>query len=85
LTAPWPASRVTPAGSAPALGASEPGGWAGYRYFRWHGSPVMYRSDYGPERLAALAQRLTDGDWCIFDNTANGAALPNALSLMEML
>lgn len=70
---------------APAPGAGAPGGWDGYRYFRWHGSPVMYRSDYAPERLAALAHRLRKGDWCIFDNTANGAALPNALSLLDMI
>ena len=69
----------------PAPGAAEPGGWDGYRYVRWHGSPVMYRSEYAPERLAALAPDLDDGDWCIFDNTANGAATPNALSLMERL
>jgi uncharacterized protein YecE (DUF72 family) len=70
---------------APVPGAGAPRGWDGYRYFRWHGSPVMYRSDYGPERLAALAQKLTKSDWCIFDNTANGAALPNALSLRAMV
>ena len=64
---------------APVPGAGEPGGWDGFRYFRWHGSPVMYRSDYPPQRLAGLASRLKTGDWCIFDNTADGAAMPNAL------
>jgi uncharacterized protein YecE (DUF72 family) len=66
-------------------GAGEPGGWDGYRYVRWHGSPVMYRSNYPPERLAALAAALEDGDWCIFDNTADGAATPNALWVTEHL
>jgi uncharacterized protein YecE (DUF72 family) len=74
---------------APVAGADEPGGWDGLRYFRWHGSPVIYRSDYGIERLKALAARMTDRNaascWCIFDNTANAAAMPNALSLMGML
>jgi uncharacterized protein YecE (DUF72 family) len=70
---------------APAPGAGEPGGWDGYAYFRWHGAPMMYRSDYPAERLAVLAARLGDGDWCIFDNTANGAAAPNALAMIEML
>ena len=67
----------------PAPGADEPG--KGLRYFRWHGSPMMYRSAYPPERLAALASCLRDGDWCIFDNTADGAAAPNAMALMEIL
>lgn len=70
---------------APAPGADKPGGREKYRYFRWHGSPVMYRSDYAPGKLAGLAQRLKDGDWCIFDNTADGAATPNAMTLMKML
>ncbi|HEX2530508.1 MAG TPA: DUF72 domain-containing protein [Burkholderiaceae bacterium] len=57
-------------------------------YVRLHGSPVMYQSSY-PEpyldRLAAeLRQRLREGKstWCIFDNTAVGSAVPNALSLL---
>ena len=70
---------------APAPGADEPGGGRGFSYFRWHGSPVMYRSDYEPERLARLAARLRQGDWCIFDNTADGAATPNALALQKLL
>jgi uncharacterized protein YecE (DUF72 family) len=74
---------------APVAGADEPGGWDNIRYFRWHGSPVIYRSDYSVERLKSLAARTTDRNaascWCIFDNTANGAAMPNALSLMGML
>jgi uncharacterized protein YecE (DUF72 family) len=70
---------------APAPGAEIPGGWDGYRYFRWHGSPVIYRSNYPPETLAVLAERAGGGDWCIFDNTADGAAAPNALELMRKL
>jgi uncharacterized protein YecE (DUF72 family) len=45
----------------------------------------MYRSDYSPQRLAGLASRMKTGDWCIFDNTADGAAMPNARALMELL
>jgi uncharacterized protein YecE (DUF72 family) len=74
---------------APVAGADEPGGWGDIRYFRWHGSPVIYRSDYGINRLKALAARVKEPDaascWCIFDNTADGAAMPNALSLSAML
>jgi uncharacterized protein YecE (DUF72 family) len=66
-------------------GADKPGGWRGFSYFRWHGSPVMYRSDYPAARLAVLAAQLEAGDWCIFDNTADGAATLNALSLQKQL
>jgi uncharacterized protein YecE (DUF72 family) len=51
----------------------------------------MYRSAYGPERLApyAAALRRLAGEgrpcWCIFDNTASSAALGDALALREML
>ncbi len=71
----------------PAPGADMPGGWRGLAYFRLHGSPVMYRSAYGADRLAALAGTLTacrgrgTPCWCIFDNTAEVAALPDALAL----
>jgi uncharacterized protein YecE (DUF72 family) len=72
---------------APVTGAGAPGGWNGLAYCRWHGSPRIYYSDYDAAALTALAARL-DADaahgaevWCIFDNTAEGAALGNALSL----
>lgn len=65
--------------------AAEPGGWAGLSYYRLHGSPKMYYSEYAPHTLATLRDRMErDGameTWCIFDNTASGAALPNALTL----
>jgi len=74
---------------APHPGAQDPGGWNGICYFRWHGSPVMYRSNYGTCALHNLATQVKNGDaasrWCIFDNTANGAAIPNALALTKML
>jgi uncharacterized protein YecE (DUF72 family) len=70
---------------APVPGAEQPGGWSGYRYFRWHGSPVMYRSAYAPARLQALAAVLKKTDWCIFDNTAEGAATADAFRLQGLL
>jgi uncharacterized protein YecE (DUF72 family) len=76
---------------APALGAGKPGGWNGLSYYRWHGSPRIYYSDYDASALAALKQRLVDDRardipvWCIFDNTAAGAALGNALELTRSL
>ncbi|GAC1583284.1 MAG: DUF72 domain-containing protein [Candidatus Elarobacter sp.] len=66
--------------------AAEPGGWDGFAYYRLHGSPRTYYSAYDDARLEAFAARLrVRGDrapaWCIFDNTASGAATANALAL----
>ena len=62
----------------------QPGGWQGLAYWRLHGSPKIYYSDYDHEALAAIAPRLRPGDWCIFDNTAAFAALGNALDLKRL-
>ncbi len=75
-------------------GAAEPGGWLGEHadgrgavvYYRWHGSPRMYWSAYGDDWLAEKAHELarwpsTAKVWCIFDNTASGAAANDALGL----
>jgi uncharacterized protein YecE (DUF72 family) len=64
----------------------EPGGWPGLQYFRLHGSPRVYYSDYDAAQIQRLAQQLSSRDddapcWCIFDNTALGAATANALAL----
>jgi uncharacterized protein YecE (DUF72 family) len=69
--------------------AATPGGWNQLLYCRLHGSPRMYYSAY-PEiylqRLAAtIAQQQTKEVWCIFDNTASGAALGNAQTLRRLL
>ncbi len=53
-------------------------------YQRLHGSPRVYYSAYGAEDLTRYAALLDQGSgsrWCIFDNTAAGAAIGNALSL----
>ena len=70
---------------APSPEAAAPGGYAGLRYWRLHGSPRMYHTPYGEERLRALAAKLSPGDWCIFDNTASGAALTDALLLQRLV
>ena len=76
---------------APVAGAGEPGGWNGLVYYRWHGSPRIYYSAYGDSEIAALGRRLAAprkrnvAIWCIFDNTASGAALGNALALTALL
>jgi uncharacterized protein YecE (DUF72 family) len=75
---------------APAAGAENPGGWKGIAYFRLHGTPRMYWSRYDNEYIAALARRLralpaSVAVWCVFDNTASGAALENAWDLNTRL
>jgi len=71
--------------------AAEPGRADSLVYFRLHGSPRMYYSGYGTERLGAIAQKLRNAAaagrpaWCIFDNTAAGAAITDALELQAML
>ena len=83
--------RVARAATHPALvaGADKPGGWSGLTYYRWHGSPRIYFSDYDAAALGVLRQSLDQSrggrvpTWCIFDNTASGAALGNALALLN--
>jgi uncharacterized protein YecE (DUF72 family) len=76
---------------APVPAAALPGGWGGLAYYRLHGSPVMYESAYPPADLDVLARALADlaargvAAWCIFDNTALGAATADALALLERL
>jgi uncharacterized protein YecE (DUF72 family) len=69
--------------------AAEPGGDPRLAYFRWHGSPRIYFSSYDAARLKALvtAMRATKAReiWCVFDNTASGAAAGDALALQAML
>lgn len=68
--------------------AAEPGGWRGLAYFRLHGSPVVYRSSYDDGRLEDYAARIaaeTGPTWCLFDNTASGAATSDALKLQASL
>jgi uncharacterized protein YecE (DUF72 family) len=73
----------------PAVKSPLPAIDTGTRYIRLHGSPVMYRSAYSEEYLQELhadmqrSMRAGKHVWCIFDNTANGAALPNALTLLS--
>lgn len=74
--------------------ASKPGGWLGEArdganatvYYRLHGSPRIYWSVYPTERITTWADALgelpaSSDVWCIFDNTAAGGALQNALEL----
>ncbi|MEO7275519.1 MAG: DUF72 domain-containing protein [Vicinamibacterales bacterium] len=80
-------SRVA-ADPPPVPEASVPGGWPGLVYFRLHGSPRTYWARYGTDTIEALARSLRDARtaaaaWCVFDNTAGGFAIENALELQE--
>lgn len=71
--------------------AAVPGGSRDLVYFRLHGSPRVYWSRYDDASLGALTEQVAEATrdaaevWCIFDNTASGAALPNVLDLLERL
>ncbi|HEX2547330.1 MAG TPA: DUF72 domain-containing protein [Ramlibacter sp.] len=68
-----------------------PGGWPQRVYLRLHGTPRVYYSSYEAPVLQQLAARMRQAEaegaevWCIFDNTASGAAGGNALELLRLL
>ena len=71
-------------------GGGEPAGSERIAYFRLHGSPVMYQSSYEDDYLDRLAARMRElarnrPVWCVFDNTARGAAAINGLALAQRL
>ena len=83
---------VARVGADPAIceAAARPGEWTRLRYWRLHGSPIIYRSSYGDrigDYAAALENAAAAGGqaWCIFDNTASSAALGDALALQDEL
>ena len=69
--------------------ARQPGGWPGLLYIRLHGSPKIYYSAYSASEIEAMAEQVLTGPgevrdrWCIFDNTALGAAPGQALDLQR--
>ena len=79
-----------PARSSPgkARELPEPGGWPGLAYFRLHGSPRSYYSEYDEAFLERLAEKVrgleAEEVWVIFDNTAAGHAFANAIRLQQM-
>lgn len=75
---------------APVPAAAFPGAWQQLIYYRLHGSPRRYYSEYPESFLARLCDRLRQAAqwapvWCIFNNTAAGAAIGNALWLLARL
>jgi uncharacterized protein YecE (DUF72 family) len=76
---------------SPYSASREPSGWLDdVLYYRLHGSPRKYWSAYSREYVDALAREFklmssSREAWCIFDNTASGAAAANALQLLDRL
>jgi uncharacterized protein YecE (DUF72 family) len=60
-------------------------------YIRLHGSPRVYYSSYEDDYLAQMARAMREHTaagrqaWCVFDNTAGQAAVPNGLTLLRYL
>jgi uncharacterized protein YecE (DUF72 family) len=87
------AHRIAQVAADPACTAAAgvPGGDPGLAYWRLHGAPRLYYSAYGAAALRTLAATISetrdcgDAAWCIFDNTASGSAVANALSLAAAL
>ena len=82
-------SRVA-ADPPPVPAAAVPGGSPRVAYFRLHGSPRKYWSRYDENFIATLAVTLRSMPaaaevWCVFDNTASGAAIENAWALRQGL
>lgn len=69
----------------------DPAGDPRILYIRLHGAPHIYYSAYDDAFIDAVAAQIAAARrsqrqvWCIFDNTARGEAIPNALTLMERL
>lgn len=71
--------------------AAVPGGDRSMQYLRLHGTPRIYYDSYPDAVLQRISRRLqrpsphTTQRWCIFDNTALGQAVANALSVLQHL
>ena len=93
VDATWLRHEISRVAADPSLmaDAALPGGAGRWSYWRWHGSPRMYYDAYGEERLGALAGALRRyatrhrPAWCIFDNTAGGHAIADAVRLQQLL
>jgi uncharacterized protein YecE (DUF72 family) len=84
--------KIARAAADPAIvpHARQPGGWSGLKYYRLHGSPRIYYSEYSADYLQSLVVELLQDEsaataWCIFDNTAGFAATGNALEVLAGL
>jgi uncharacterized protein YecE (DUF72 family) len=70
-------------------GADSRGGSPRLAYYRWHGSPRLYYSEYSGAQLSVFAIKVKTSTaqqaWCIFDNTAHHAAWHDALRFIACL
>jgi uncharacterized protein YecE (DUF72 family) len=53
------------------------------KYVRLHGKPKIYYSSYTDEEIRSFSKLLAPDGWCVFDNTASGAAIENALTMLD--
>jgi uncharacterized protein YecE (DUF72 family) len=67
--------------------AATPGGDSGLAYYRLHGSPHIYYSNYEDDFLTAFAKGVESRDnvWIVFDNTALLYAYSNAHRLQTLI
>ncbi len=68
--------------------AALPGGWLEPAYYRLHGSPRKYFSRYDETSIRRLASEVRGAAgevWCMFDNTASGAAAGDAVNLSNAI
>jgi uncharacterized protein YecE (DUF72 family) len=62
----------------------DPPATAAQGYMRLHGKPKVYYSSYSDAEIGEFATMLAPAGWCIFDNTASGAAIANALTMRDL-
>lgn len=54
------------------------------RYVRLHGKPKIYYSAYSADEIRDFHRLVAPDGWCVFDNTASGAATEDALTMLEL-
>ena len=54
------------------------------KYVRLHGNPKIYYSSYTEDEIMSFSHLLGPDTWCVFDNTALGAATENALTMRQL-
>jgi uncharacterized protein YecE (DUF72 family) len=54
------------------------------RYVRLHGKPKIYYSAYSEDEIRSFRQLVAPDGWCVFDNTASGAATEDALAMLAL-
>lgn len=52
------------------------------RYTRLHGKPKIYYSSYTEDEIRSFSELMAPDSWCVFDNTASGAAIENPLTML---